>query len=98
MSYTINEATDCIKGFPNMYNSRLYFYYLEEAADFIKDHKNDQEFSLETLREIARKAICPYFPFDDSTEISNMRSTNTAFSQYKKDEDIFIKRAFNYSK
>ena len=95
----MSNMTDVtIEGFPSIYNVRLYFDVLEEAANFIKEHKDDEIFPKDSLMKIVKKAIGPVPTYDDSTSPHNMHVTKIAFKQYNLAEYLFLTRALTFSK
>lgn len=87
-----------VKGFPILYGARLYMEALEEASNYIREHKNDAVFPEDGMLEIAKKALGSVPTYDDSTNPNNMYTTRESFRQYNNAEYIFLKRALVFSK
>ena len=87
-----------VEAFPNFYDARLYMEALEEASNYIKEHKNDAVFPKDGILEITKKALGPIPTYDDSTNPHNMSITKIAFMQYNKDKYLFLKRALVLSR
>ena len=87
-----------VESYPNFYDARLYMEALEEASNYIREHKNDSVFPKDGILEITKKALGPTPNYDDSTNPHNMSTTREAFRQYNRAEYLFFNRALVLSR
>lgn len=85
----MTDETALVNGFPNFDVSQRYIDALKEAAEFMKTHENEKELP----EDIITKAIGPRPPYCDSPDSDAMIETMNSFNQYRKNVQLFIKRA-----